>query len=110
VIVRPVVIFGEDNQGNVYTLIKQIAGNKFVMVGSGGNKKSMGYVGNIVKFLVQSADLGEGIHLFNYADKPDMTVKELVDHIRAELWILEAINFIPPFTLKEGLKRMIARI
>ncbi|MEM6811027.1 MAG: NAD(P)-dependent oxidoreductase, partial [Pseudomonadota bacterium] len=45
-IIRPVVVFGEGNRGNVYTLMKQIAGNKFIMIGKGQNKKSMAYVEN----------------------------------------------------------------
>ncbi|PIV42448.1 MAG: UDP-N-acetylglucosamine 4-epimerase, partial [Nitrospirae bacterium CG02_land_8_20_14_3_00_41_53] len=57
---------------------------KFVMVGRGENRKSMAYVGNIVKFLAQTIDFPEGVHIFNYADKPDMAVKELVEFIRGE--------------------------
>ena len=49
-IIRPTVIFGERNRGNVYNLLKQIASGKFLMVGNGNNKKSMAYVGNIVAF------------------------------------------------------------
>ncbi|MBW2647975.1 MAG: NAD-dependent epimerase/dehydratase family protein, partial [Deltaproteobacteria bacterium] len=37
VIVRPVVIFGENNRGNVYELLSQIASGTFVMVGNGKN-------------------------------------------------------------------------
>ena len=85
VIVRPSVIFGENNRGNVYNLIQQLASNKFIMVGAGDNIKSIGYVGNLVHFLVKAIELGEGIHLFNYADKPDLSVKKLVYLIRNEL-------------------------
>lgn len=128
------------------------------MVGRGENRKSMGYIGNIVKFLVQTIDFPEGVHIFNYADKPDMTVKELVEFIRGELGLnskpmmrlpysigliggytfdifsritgnkypissirirkfcanttvstkaIEEMGFKPPYTLREGLKRMI---
>lgn len=76
--VRPCVIFGEDNRGNVYNLLSQICKKRFIMVGSGKNKKSMGYVGNIVKFLSICMDFGPGLHLFNYADKPDLTTSEIV--------------------------------
>jgi len=85
VIVRPVVIFGEGNRGNVYNLIKQIVNNKFIMVGNGRNKKSMAYVGNFVKFLIEVLKLKEGVHIFNYADKPDLSMNELVGIIRREL-------------------------
>jgi nucleoside-diphosphate-sugar epimerase len=36
VIIRPTVVFGEQNRGNVYNLLRQIASGKFVMVGGGG--------------------------------------------------------------------------
>ena len=45
------MIFGERNRGNVYNLLKQISGGKFLMVGKGNNRKSMAYVGNIVAFI-----------------------------------------------------------
>jgi nucleoside-diphosphate-sugar epimerase len=76
-IVRPVVIFGERNRGNVYNLMKQITGGRFVMVGDGNNRKSMGYIGNFSCFLVRLASVN-GIRVFNYADKPDLSASELV--------------------------------
>ena len=81
-ILRPTVIFGERNRGNVYNLLKQIAGGKFAMVGKGENKKSMAYVGNIVafiKFLIENKQ--EGYNVYNYIDKPDFTMNELVSHV-----------------------------
>jgi nucleoside-diphosphate-sugar epimerase len=78
VIIRSAVIFGQANRGNVYNLLLQIYKKRFVMVGSGRNKKSMGYVGNIVKFLMFCLDTGPGVHLFNYSDKPDLSTSELV--------------------------------
>ena len=55
-IIRPTVIFGERNRGNVYNLLKQISSGKFLMVGKGDNKKSMAYVGNIVAFVKYMMD------------------------------------------------------
>ena len=81
-ILRPTVIFGERNRGNVYNLLKQISGGKFLMVGKGENKKSMAYVGNIVafiQFLVEHKR--EGYNVYNYIDKPDFTMNELVGHV-----------------------------
>lgn len=78
-IVRPTVIFGERNRGNVYNLLKQISGGKFLMVGKGTNVKSMAYVGNIVafvKFMIESVK--EGYNVFNYIDKPDTNMNDLV--------------------------------
>ena len=85
VIVRPTVVFGERNRGNVYQLVRQIMGRRFVMIGSGRNRKSMAYVGNVSAFLVHVLNLGAGTHLFNYADGPDLSMDELVRTIRFAL-------------------------
>lgn len=82
VIVRPTVVFGEGNRGNVYNLLQQIASGKFLMVGSGRNIKSMAYVGNIAAFLRHTLRLGPGVHIFNYVDSPDMNTRDLVDYVR----------------------------
>lgn len=81
-IIRPTVIFGERNRGNVYNLLKQIASGKFLMVGKGNNKKSMAYVGNIVaftKFLIENQTTGYNV--YNYIDKPDFDMNQLVGHV-----------------------------
>ena len=103
-VVRPVVVFGEGNRGNVYNLIKQIESNKFMMVGLGDNRKSMAYVGNVVEFLTRSMDFGPGSYLFNFANKPDLTVRELVDFVRAELGMTSKLSKLPyPVGLAGGL-------
>lgn len=85
-IIRPTVIFGERNRGNVYNLLKQISSGKFMMIGKGNNKKSMAYVGNIVAFIKDRLDKSEpGFHVFNYADKPDFTMAELVKIIEIKM-------------------------
>lgn len=159
-ILRPVVVFGEGNRGNVFNLIKQIQSNKFMMVGLGENRKSMAYVGNVAEFLLKAISFAPGKHLFNIATKPDLTVRELVEFIRVELGIsarmpklpyavglvgglifdlfskltgnkypissirirkfcasttvstkaLEKIDFESPYTLQEGLKKMIKNL
>lgn len=160
VIVRPTVIFGEKNRGNVYNLINQIASRKFFMIGDGKNKKSMGYVLNLSKFLVMLLETPPGWHIYNYADKPDLRVEELINivnetlgksplnHFRIPYAVglfggyifdligeiigrkfsisfsrirkfcantqisagkLKVMGFKPPYSLSEGLKRMILR-
>lgn len=85
-IVRPTVIFGERNRGNVYNLLKQIASGKFLMVGKGINKKSMAYVGNVVAFIKNRLETNElGYEVFNYIDKPDFNMLELVGQVEKSL-------------------------
>lgn len=76
-IVRPTVIFGPGNRGNVYTLLSQFARRRAAIIGNGRNRKSMAYVENVADFLAFSLSFGPGIHIYNYADKPDMDMNEL---------------------------------
>ncbi|CAL1520760.1 NAD-dependent epimerase/dehydratase family protein [Chitinophaga sp. MM2321] len=79
IIIRPTVVFGPGNKGNVYNLLKQISTGKFLMIGKGQNKKSMAYVENITSFIQYCIDEKmNGYKVFNYADKPDLTMNELV--------------------------------
>jgi nucleoside-diphosphate-sugar epimerase len=158
IIVRPTVIFGERNRGNVFNLLNQIASGKFMMVGDGKNKKSMGYVLNLTHFMTKLLESDPGIHIYNYSDKPDLDMAELVKITQDTLGIrrnnniripysigllggyafdilakltgrtfpissirikkfcantkitaekLKTIGFAPPYSLSEGLKRMI---
>lgn len=80
-IVRPTVIFGEGNRGNVFNLLNQIASGKFMMIGRGNNQKSMSYVGNVVAFIeFLITKITSGYNVYNYVDKPDFTTNDLVEH------------------------------
>lgn len=94
-ILRPAVVFGENNRGNVFNLMNQIANGKFLMVGDGKNYKSMGYVGNISAFLASLSDFTPGIRIYNFADKPDLSSNEIVSIIMDELKISSNIPAIP---------------
>jgi nucleoside-diphosphate-sugar epimerase len=98
VIIRPTVVFGERNRGNVYNLVKQIASGLFVMVGRGENHKSMAYVENVAAFIQFSMGFSHGVHVFNYVDKPDFTMKLLVDKVRVALGLAPTGWFRMPFS------------
>ncbi len=77
-IIRPTVIFGEQNRGNVYNLLRQIASGKFPMVGKGTNRKSMNYVENVAAFIEFCLNNKSGENLFNYCDQPAYDMNTLV--------------------------------
>lgn len=85
IIVRPTVIFGEGNRGNVFNLFNQIASEKFVMIGKGQNKKSMAYIGNVVSFLEDCCLTDQVYGVYNYVDMPNVTMNELVIQVRTRL-------------------------
>jgi nucleoside-diphosphate-sugar epimerase len=99
VIIRPTVVFGERNRGNVYNLLRQIASGKFVMVGHGENRKSMSYVENVAAFIEYSMSFKPGVHIYNYIDKPDFTMNSLVANVNRILGRSENIGFRMPFTV-----------
>ena len=84
-VVRPTVVFGEGNRGNVYNLFRQIAGGSFLFVGSGKNHKAMAYVGNIAAFLMHIIRTPGTGGTWNYVDTPIPDMRELVAVVRKTL-------------------------
>jgi GlcNAc-P-P-Und epimerase len=103
VIVRPTVIFGEGNRGNVYNLLKQIASRRFVMFGNGKNRKSMAYVENVAAFLEYSLSFKPGLHIYNYIDKPDFDMNTLVSEARNTLFGKNNVGLRLPALLGMGI-------
>jgi nucleoside-diphosphate-sugar epimerase len=96
-IIRPTVIFGESNRGNVYKLLKQIALKRFIMIGSGKNHKSMSYVENVTAFIDYSIKNNNHYQLFNYVDKPDSNMLEIIEQVELSLKIKVPPLKIPYF-------------
>jgi nucleoside-diphosphate-sugar epimerase len=99
VIIRPTVIFGERNRGNVFNLLRQVASGKFVMIGKGENRKSMAYVENVAAFIEYSLSFKPGVHIFNYIDKPDFTMNRLVLTVKQILGKPQKIGLRLPFAV-----------
>lgn len=116
IIIRPTVVFGEGNRGNVYNLLRQIATGRFMMVGPGTNKKSMAYVGNLADALIHGLTMGPGTHVFNYVDAPDMNMNELVALVNKSLGRPTSTHWRIPLPLAmagghalDGLARVMGR-
>lgn len=85
-IIRPTVIFGERNRGNVYNLLHQLSTGRFFKIGNGRNVKSMAYVGNVVAFVKYMIEnVTEGYNIFNYIDKPDFNMNQLTELVCSKL-------------------------
>lgn len=102
-ILRPTVVFGEGNRGNVFNLLNQIAHGRFVMVGDGNNRKSMAYVGNVAEYILYAATHSQGLSLVNYVDKPDFTMNTLVMKVREVLEGKAQIGLRLPYAAGLGL-------
>ncbi|MCX7655716.1 MAG: NAD-dependent epimerase/dehydratase family protein [Treponemataceae bacterium] len=98
-IIRPTVVFGERNRGNVYNLLKQIASGLFPMVGSGENVKSMAYVENVAAFIHYMVTHTQGYEVYNYIDTPDLTMNELVSLVKEKMGKKPTPGFHWPYWL-----------
>lgn len=99
IIIRPTVVFGKNNRGNVYKLFSLIASRKFIMIGGGGNKKSLAYVENLVSFIHYSLKFTPGLHVFNYVDKPDYSLNKLIKDVFNSFGLNYNFKLRIPFTL-----------
>jgi len=81
-VIRPTVIFGIGNRGNVYTLFNMISKGYFFTIGKGQNLKSLCYVENVSAFinhLIKSP--GKSVRHYNYVDYPNLNLNQTVDEI-----------------------------
>lgn len=99
IILRPTVIFGEGNRGNVFNLLNQISSGKFIMVGTGQNKKSMAYIGNVTAFLLHCISIEQKYGLYNYADNPDLSMNDLVALVRFRIRGKNTVGLRVPYWL-----------
>ena len=96
VILRPTVVYGPRNHANIFRLVKQVSDGKFIWVGNGSDIKSVAYVENVVDATVFiSSRMEEGLHIYNYADSPHLTTKEIVHIIAASAGVNEPKIKIP---------------
>ncbi len=104
VILRPCAVYGEQNITNMNNLIRQIHSGFFVRFGPGNNIKATAYVGNLIKATQYCLERMEpGLKIFDYADKPDLTVNDIVSIIHNEL-----DKKLPTFTFPLWLGRIAA--
>lgn len=97
IIVRPTVVFGEENRGNFYNLLRQVVSGKFIMIGNGKNRKSVAYVKNIAAFLVHLLSIENPHDIYNYVDKPDMDMNQLVVHLRTTIGKKPSVGLRLPY-------------
>ena len=80
-ILRPSVIYGENNFANMYNLLDQLNKKLPVSVGNGNYIKSMVAVENIVHITLFSINKLKGLQIYNCTDKPYPKLKEVIKYI-----------------------------
>jgi GlcNAc-P-P-Und epimerase len=92
IIIRPTIVFGAYNVANMFNLIRQIDSRFYFHLGKADNIKSIAYVENLVQatlFIVEKAQ--PGFCIYNYADEPQLTTREIAktisEHLRKKIWL-----------------------
>ena len=101
IVLRPSLVFGEGDRGNLLSLIRQISSGKYVNIGGKPTFKSLIYsqdMALVIELCLKS--LGNGHFVFNAANPEKPTLKELADTISACLGRKPS-----PFTVSENLLR-----
>ena len=93
-IVRPAVVYGERNVANMFRLIEQIKAGRYFHIGEGKNVKSVAYVRNLVQATLYLMEcMKPGIAIYNYADEPQLTSRQITSIIS------QSLNKKEPITL-----------
>jgi GlcNAc-P-P-Und epimerase len=85
-IIRPTIVFGPNNMANMKNLIAQIDSGLYFHLGAAANVKSIAYVENLVSATLYLKDkMKPGVAIYNYADEPQLSSREIADHIASFL-------------------------
>jgi nucleoside-diphosphate-sugar epimerase len=99
IIVRPSVIYGPKDPGNVYRMIKALKKGTFILPNGGKIIKAHGYVYGLVESILFTMNKPEKLIIYNYAENPLVNLQEMTKIVKKEF------NYTKP-TLKLSVKSL----
>lgn len=84
IIVRPSVVFGPKDPGNVYRMIKALKKGTFVLPNGGKVIKAYGYIYGLVDSFLFTMNKSERLIIYNYAENPLVPLNEMVEIVKKE--------------------------
>ncbi len=84
IIVRPSVIFGPKDPGNVYRMIKALKKGTFVLPNGGKVIKAYGYVYGLVDSIIFTINKSDRMIIYNYAENPLVPLNEMAEIVKKE--------------------------
>lgn len=105
IIVRPSVIFGPHDPGNVYRMIKSLKRGTFVLPNGGKVIKGYGYIYGLIDSILFTINQNKRKIVYNYAENPLVPLQEMVKITKEELDYRK-----PTFNVPVNILAMIARI
>lgn len=103
IILRPSLVFGEGDRGNMLNLINQVKSGKYAHIGGGGAEKSVIYSKDLALASELCLDrIPEGLHVFNIANPAPVSVKQLTEEIAQALGMPRNLKSVPTGLAKFG--------
>lgn len=99
IIVRPSVIFGPKDPGNVYRMIKSLKKGTFILPNGGDVIKAYGYIFGLVQSIHFVMNKKERLIIYNYAENPLTNLKGMTKISKNQLNYKKPTISIPTFAL-----------
>lgn len=84
IIVRPSVIFGPKDPGNVYRMIKALKKGTFVLPNGGRVIKAYGYVYGLIDSILFTMNKKDALIIYNYAENPLVPLNQMTSIVKEE--------------------------
>lgn len=105
IILRPSLVFGEGDRGNLIKMIQEIKSQRYKHIGDGSTGKSLIYAKDLARaVLLCLSRVPEGHHVFNVANPQPVSVHDLAEEIAKALEMEKKIPTVPAGLLKFGVK------
>lgn len=105
IILRPSLVFGEGDKGNLIRMIKEIKDQRYKHIGAGDTSKSLIYAKDLARaVLLCVTRVPEGHHVFNVSNPQPVSVHDLAEEISKALEMEKKIPSVPAGLLKFGVK------
>lgn len=103
VVLRPALVFGEGDRGNMLSLIRQVLSGKYFLIGDGAARKSLIYsadialaIGSLLKAPVP------GYSVFNIANPEAVSIRRLSEEITFAAGKSHGLFSVPPLVVNAG--------
>lgn len=99
IIVRPSVIYGPKDPGNVYRMIKALKKGTFVLPDGGKVIKSYGYIYGLIESMLFTIEQKNHMIIYNYAENPVIPLHKMTTVVKKELNIKKPTLKLPVWLL-----------
>jgi nucleoside-diphosphate-sugar epimerase len=85
VVVRPTTVYGPNDRGNVFKLVRWVDRGLPAIIGSGANRKSLVYSRNLAHSLLFLSEHGKSGEVYVVTDGCDLSIRDIVQAISRAL-------------------------